>query len=430
MEEKFDKNSHLTRWEPGNEYMRRNYALGRTIKDSGIKDPDGSYTNTFFMHGFGQLSFLTDGCRLGQCCFCTYGALNHDLSPQIVEREMDAFINNVKNNPHTIYSVLFDAVGSILDSKEFPPECLDVVLKKAEELLKEVPTIEELSFETHYQTLGYYDKDGKYVTSEALNKIIAFKEAHPEVKDYVIELGLESANNELRDQLLLKHINDKTFARAIYALHEHGIKVDANIMATVPFLTKKEQIEESVNSIITALTPYEEGGYGVDKVVLFPLNVRENTFCDYVFKSADAYAEKHPEWQKPSWLDNTFSIWSMVATLKVLADQRPDLLDKVSVAAWFGGDRILSDSDVQPDDWQTAYDLLVAYRAAMSPEEKIAIINQLASTPAYQEYMQSKVMNEPEEKLSYTERAMFINKLTKEVNLPVKSKCSKANQSN
>lgn len=419
------KNTNLERWMPDEKnYMHENFDLARKIKDSGIKPSEGKYANSFLMHGFAQLSFLTEGCRLGQCCFCTYGATNHEMNPTIVSKEMDKFSQEIDNHGQNIYSVLFDCVGSILDSKEFSPECFDMVLSKAEELIEKHPTIEELGFETHYQTLGTRYEDGTYATSEALDKIIAFKAQHPEIKTFIIELGLESANSVLRDNLLFKHINDETFGKAIDVLHQHGIIVESNVMATLPFLTKREQIEESVSSIIKALTPYSEGGYGVDKIVLFPLNVRENTFCDYAFKTADAYAEKHPEWERPSWLDTKFSIWSMVATLKIIADEHPELLDKVGVAAWFGGDRVLSDTDVQPDDWEKAYKLLVDLRAAQTTEEKIKIINELASTKAYNDYMTNEVANEPPANMDYKERAKFIHGMIKEVNLPIKSPCS------
>ena len=178
-----------------------------------------------------------------------------------------------------IYSILLDSVGSILDYNEFPKECLDVVFEKLNELLDEIKNIQNVIFETHYQTLGSYDEKGNYVASNAIEKLIEFKNKHPEIGTFIIELGFETANSELRDTLLFKHLDDETYKKSVKLLKENGIEVDVNVMATLPFLSAKEQISQSSESILKALSPLSDNGYGIDCITLFPLNVRKHTFC-------------------------------------------------------------------------------------------------------------------------------------------------------
>ena len=215
--------------------------------------------NPFFMNAYAQLSFITSGCKLGQCSFCTYGANKCELTPEDVRVGMTAFLERFEiyeeQTGKKVYSVLFDAVGSILDSREFSPECLDVLFECLDEFLAKKDYIEEIGFETHYQTLGSLDENGNYNASYALQKLIEFKRKYADKKAFVIELGFESANPEIRNNIVFKPIDTNICKEAIDLLHQNGISVDLNVMATLPFLTKKEQIQSSAESIIVNI-PY------------------------------------------------------------------------------------------------------------------------------------------------------------------------------
>lgn len=408
------------RWMPNDKNLAELYNISKKIKDSGIQDTIGKYSTPFFMNGYAQLSFITSGCNLGQCCFCTYGAANHELKPQIVTNEMEKFIKQIESYDKPIYSVLFDSIGSILDPSEFSSQCLDAVFAKLDDLFMRVPTISDIAFETHYQTLGSFDENGNYIASNAINKLIDFKKQHPNIDTFIIELGFESENSELRDHLLFKHIDNDTYKQSIEYLHQNGINVDVNIMATLPFLSKQEQINNSTYSIIEALKPFKDNGFGANNVILFPLNIRENTFCDYVFKSTDKYQKANPKFNRPNWLDTNFPIWSLVATLKNLIDLGyEDLLSQVSVA-WFGNHTIRK-TDIEPTDWQYTYDAFVEYRKNLEGKNnRVNIIKQLSQHPKFIEYMQ-QVENEIQPTLNFAERSSMIHEIIKQTQLPVKS---------
>ena len=69
---------------PKNEILADLYSLSRKIKGTevnttlsqveGVEKKTNKYSNQFFMNAFGQISFISTGCKLGQCCFCSYGA--------------------------------------------------------------------------------------------------------------------------------------------------------------------------------------------------------------------------------------------------------------------------------------------------------------------------------------------------------------------
>ena len=391
------------------------YSLSRAIKSQEIDTTRNTSENAnlFFMNGFGQISFMTPGCKLGQCCFCSYGGGIHNFTPEMVATEMDKFLNAIQNRDQPTYAILLDSVGSILDRNEFSTECLSAVFEKLNVILNEVKTIESVSFETHYQTLGSFDENGNFVASDAIGQLINFKKDHPNIGTFVVELGYETSNNEVRDNLLFKHIDDKTYKESVKMLHDNGIYVESNVMATLPFLTRGEQIEQSTQSIIDALTSYEEGGYGMDSVTLFPLNVRKHTFCDYVFGLQD---KKNSEQgiSSPAWLNNQFPIWSMVATLNQLIEMgKGDLLKDVTVA-WLGGRQLSNDASEQfPMGWEKTYYDFIEYRKF--PEKRVEIIQRLASLDEYKEYMQS-VQNEDLSNIpSIPERVEYIHNLVSEM---------------
>lgn len=394
----------------GDKRLARLYALSQIIKRSEQNttlsqiEVDGKKTkninsNQFFMNAFGQISFITPGCRLGQCSFCSYGAGKKNLTPKVVEEEMDKFIRaifdrNLDTKEYDVRAILLDSVGSILDYNEFSPECLDKLFEKLEELIfitnqmakdKGTAKISSIGFETHYQTLGSYDENGNYTAKDAVQKLIEFKRQHPEIETFVVELGFETSNNAVRDNLLFKHIDDETYKKSVQLLHENGIEVEVNVMATLPFLTQSEQIDQSTKSIIDALTSYEDGGFGVDSVTLFPLNVRKHTFCEYAFNvQEDANAKNHT--QSPDFMQKEFPIWSMVATLNNLIEMgRGDLLERVSVA-WFGGRQLSDDgSEKFPEDSEITYDDFVEYRKNI-PGKRVEIIQKLAKHPKFLEF--------------------------------------------
>lgn len=125
--------------------------------------------------------------------------------------------------------------------------------------------IDTIVFETHYLT----------VSKEILDKI---KKALVD-KDVAIELGLESSNKTILEQCLNKPIDLNVFLQKVDLIHLYKMSVTANVFLGAPFLTIKEQIEDSLQTIIWA---FENG---IDNVVIFPANIRKNTLIEFLYNN-------------------------------------------------------------------------------------------------------------------------------------------------
>ncbi len=408
--EKFVKNQTQL---PNDEILADLYALSRQIKQSEKSDLDYSAKSHFANH-LAQLSFITSGCKLGQCSFCSYGASNKELLPSDVDFEMKKFIKEIqirKAFGQNIDTLLFDAVGSIFDKNEFSSSCLDMLFKNINEIVKQ-PEIKALIFETHIKTLGDLDEQGNYNCSYAMQKLLTFKKLNPQIETFIIELGFESANPEIRNNLLFKPFDDNAYKKIIKYMKNQNINIELNVMATLPFLTQQEQIKTSAESVIQALQSQENGGYGADNVVLFPLNIRKNTFYEHTLQISKKL-EKQYGTETPTWLKYQNPIWSLVATLNTLIENgHEDLLSKVSIA-WYGGRGIYND-DIFPQDWEEIEEKLTQYKANLSGEKsRVNIIKSLIEYPGYKNFME-KTKNEKQTNLSYRERAEYLHNMINE----------------
>ena len=399
---------------PNDEMLADLYALSRKAKVAEQTERPTYFAKPYYAGKFAQLTFITTGCKLGQCSFCSYGGNEKEITPEIVHEEMGRFSSEILSKflfgKPTDY-VLFDALGSIFDPNEFSNECLDALFEDCDKLVRRAKTIKSLDFETHYQTLGTLDENGEFLESYALKKLVEFKNSHPEISTTVIELGFESANKEIRDNLLFKPIDDEKYKKAIDYLHQNGIEVFVNVMANMPFLTKQEQIDTSYESLLKVLD--NENGFGAENVCLFPLNIRKNTFYSHVLDCVNKKEKQDKDFQRPVWLDEENSIWSMVATFKKVVDSgHEDLLDKINIA-WFGGREVYS-NDVFPKDWEQIYDDLMMFRFNLSGDNsRKNIVNRLAETDGYKSYMES-VKKEKQTSLSYRERAEYLHDFLEE----------------
>lgn len=198
------------------------------------------------------------GCRFqnsGSCVMCNYGKSN-----PICEADINRLFSIIKEQENTTSSILIGTYGSLFDEREIPSEILDLIL----EHLKNV-NIDIIVFETHYLTVN------KEILEKIKKTLIG--------KDVAIELGLESSNKTTLEQCLNKSIDLSVFLQRVNLIHLHKMSVTANVFLGAPFLTIKEQIEDTLQTIIWA---FENG---VDNVVIFPANIRKNTLIEFLYNN-------------------------------------------------------------------------------------------------------------------------------------------------
>lgn len=197
------------------------------------------------------LWFKTSGCSYdhqGGCIMCDYS----------IGRYVDcsAIISSVNKGLEAIetpcYQLLVSPSGSMFDTKEVPREALEGILG----LLVESEH-ERFSFETRADT----------ITEEKLELC----EKYLGNRFYRLFIGLESANAWILKYCINKQLQISRFAETVNIMKKKGVRVAANIIISIPFLTPQENINLAIESVKWAVS------IGCEECFLFPLHVKEAT---------------------------------------------------------------------------------------------------------------------------------------------------------
>ena len=137
-------------------------------------------------------------------------------------------------------------------------------------LLDEIAKIDinVIIFETHYTS----------VNKDILELI---KKKLPN-KQFIIELGFESSNQEYRKKYLNKIIDNDKFIEKVNLIKSFGFEVETNIIFGMPFLSSEDQIKDTIQSILWCFQN------NIDTVNLFPMNIKPYTLL-YKFYKTDKY---------------------------------------------------------------------------------------------------------------------------------------------
>lgn len=206
------------------------------------------------------------GCRYrksGSCTMCDYGE-----GRRLTVEELVAFWPQIKEASVGMSSILIGSLGSVLDTEEVSKECLEKICG----FLNEIP-VETIIFETHYTMIN--------------DEICQWLRQHLPGKDIVIEVGLESTDLVVQEKCLNKKIDLIILEAKIELVHKYGMCITANVFLGAPFLSVSEQIEDTKKTIQWAVE------HGVDSVVLFPANIRENTLLDILYKEGKYSRIRH-----------------------------------------------------------------------------------------------------------------------------------------
>lgn len=242
-----------------------------------------TYQNNTFL----EIAFISKGCRndlKGSCIMCDYGATNGSKTKEIYLNEMNSILEASRN----VQYLLLCANGSIMDEYQLSEEIFKSILNNT--AATEIPNI---IIETHFQD----------ITIEKLKYIK--KILHD--KALTIELGLETANQNYQDSLIMKGIIIDEIEKKIREIQQFEINVDLNIMLGLPFLSEKEQLEDSLEAIGWALK------HNCNPVI-FPLNIKPFTLLYHMYQTG---------YYRP------ISLWLVVLLLSFL---EPMDLEKITVS--------------------------------------------------------------------------------------------------
>lgn len=223
--------------------------------------PKDKLYSTFENNGVFQICFRSRGCShylAGSCIMCDYG-----IGTNINKEELEfAFDKAISESKQDIKILLLNTYGSILDTNEISDDCFNALLEKLKQ-----SNIKRIIFETHYNTIT--EEKLKLIKKELDDKIICF------------ELGFETSNEKIRENNLLKKIDNKKFKEIIKLIHSFGMGVIVNLLVGIPFLTPQEQLEDTLNSIEWCISN------NVDEIDLFPINVKPYTLLKELYDSKE-----------------------------------------------------------------------------------------------------------------------------------------------
>jgi len=228
---------------------------------------EGKITDTFV------IIFNTTGCSWAKksgCSMCGY--FNDSSWKKITGEEIKSqFDNAMKRYKDQRFVKIFTS-GSFLDECEIPTSARDYILKNL------VKFTDKISVESRPE----------YVTENTI------KEIKKITKDKIFEIGigLETADDEIRNKYINKGFTFKQYKKAAETLKKHDIKIKTYVLIKPPFLTEKESIQDAVNTVkkIKNIT---------DTISFNPTNVQKNTYVNFLFKQRK---------YRPAWLHSVIEI--------------------------------------------------------------------------------------------------------------------------
>ena len=186
-----------------------------------------------------------------------------------------------KQNPELL--VIYNG-GSFLSDKEIPKKTQLAILKFA----AKHPTIKKVLIESRADLVSP-EKFGDY--AEAIGG-----------KDLEIALGLESADNAVRNSCLRKGLTKETFEQAVRNCHKYGFKAFAYVYLKPHCLSEEEAVEDAIDTIRYCFQ------VGVDEVSLSCAFVQENTMLANLYEQGKFLPPK---------------LWSIIEVIKKTAGLGP-----------------------------------------------------------------------------------------------------------
>jgi len=227
--------------------------------------PDIPSTHNYTIKQYGNVIhfwFRTQGCKYtkngyGGCLMCDYSG-----SSQASIEEHISFVEKGLNEIEEMTPfLLINSSGSFFDDSEVPKDVRVAI----------------------YNNLSKYNKLG--IILETLLETITEKKLI-EIKDILItqtvdiEFGLESMNSlYLKYAINKKKINLDNLNSKIDLISKYKMNSVANVLIGIPFLSEKEIITSSVETIHKAFD------LGISYAVIFPINIKPYTTVYWLYKN-------------------------------------------------------------------------------------------------------------------------------------------------
>ncbi len=228
--------------------------------------------------------FRTKGCSWSIKSGCTMcGYFNDSLWENLTQEDIFIQFEKAMDKYNGEKIVKIFNSGSFFDDKEIKSKTR---IKIINELIKKV---DKISVESRPE----------YITNEKLAEIYDITTP----KNFEIGIGLETANDFIREKSINKGFNFNHYHDAAKKIKKYDFKIKTYLLLKPPFLTEEEAINDNIETVekIKSIT---------DIISLNPTNVQRNTYVEYLWKR-NQYS--------PPWL------WSII---KVLIDSKKIIGEK------------------------------------------------------------------------------------------------------
>ena len=222
----------------------------------------------------------TVGCRWNRCTMCGYAG---EGAPASAEDLVVQFESAMERCSPEVTVVKIYTSGSFLDSEEMPAAARQEILRRLENA-----GIKKLIIETRPE----------YVNPAGVEECLTHLQTE-------FAMGLETANDLIREQLIRKGFLFQDFVRASEMVHRLGGGVKAYLLMKPPHLTEGQALQDAIASAHAA-RPY------ADIISLNLCNVQRNTLVERMWERGE---------YRPPWL------WSALEVLK--ASPGPIICDPV-----------------------------------------------------------------------------------------------------
>lgn len=220
----------------------------------------------------------TRGCSWAHqsgCSMCGY--FNDSAWVNVSETDLLKQLNEaVQQYSGEKYVKIFTS-GSFLDDDEIPPKVRHKILATFFNKTK----IEKISVESRPE----------YITEKALDEI---KKLMRTDQIFEIGIGLETANDAIREQTINKGFTFREYKQAALTLKKFHFPVKTYVLIKPLFLTEKEAINDSIQTVKTIKQI-------TDSISFNPATVQRHTLMEHLWRK---------KMYRPPWL------WSVIEILK------------------------------------------------------------------------------------------------------------------
>ncbi len=213
----------------------------------------------FFENRLLEIGFLSKQCQndlKGCCAMCDYGCTSDSKDNTLYLEIMEKILLKYDN---TFDCLLLCTNGSFMDNFQINDELYNNIISKANKY-----RFQKLEIETHYNNVTLDKLD-------VLKAIVSDKEV-------IIEMGLETINEEIQNGLIKKGISIEQYKEKIKLIQSYDFQIEINVLLGMPLLSSAEQLADALE---TTKWVFDNGC----SVVIFPINIKPFTLLWHMYEN-------------------------------------------------------------------------------------------------------------------------------------------------